>query len=240
MQPLGSGMRGVGPMRLRWIAAIGVLALATSACGARFEGHEETVVAGGETPATSASEPPAESTADTTGTETTEPAGPVEAGRTTGITDDEIKIGYLLPLSGAAPVPSRFDVGVNVYWNVVNEQGGIDGRKVTVVDRGHPVAGRGGQGQGEEAHRGRRGLRRRGARSPREPGGHRRVPQLPQGPQHRDPDAGQPGAGPDVVVRRDHRPRGPGQARRPVLRERARRRRTPRSSTRTRPPSTRA
>ena len=133
MQPLGSATRGVGPVRLRWVAAIGVLALATSACGARFEGHEETTVAAGHgTPATSASTAPADTTADSGATETTA-AGPVEPGRTTGITADTIKIGYLLPLSGAAPVPSRFDVGVNVYWNVVNQQGGIDGRKVTVV-----------------------------------------------------------------------------------------------------------
>ena len=50
----------------------------------------------------------------------------------------EIKIGYLLPLTGAAPtLPPRlfrqgFDAS-NAYWDYVNAQGGIDGRQVTVV-----------------------------------------------------------------------------------------------------------
>jgi branched-chain amino acid transport system substrate-binding protein len=60
-------------------------------------------------------------------------AGAVDAGATTGITATNIKIGYLLPLTGAAPVPSNFDKGANVYWNFVNKQGGINGRKVDIV-----------------------------------------------------------------------------------------------------------
>src|SRR5438876_514248 len=60
-------------------------------------------------------------------------AGGIDAGPTPGVTDTSIKIGYLLPLTGAAPVPSNFDKGANVYWSYVNKQGGINGRKVQIV-----------------------------------------------------------------------------------------------------------
>jgi branched-chain amino acid transport system substrate-binding protein len=61
------------------------------------------------------------------------PPGSVDAGPTTGVTDTSIKIGYLLPLTGAAPVPSNFDKGANVYWTYINGKGGINGRKVQVI-----------------------------------------------------------------------------------------------------------
>ena len=38
-----------------------------------------------------------------------------------------------MPITGAAPIPSQFDKGINAYWNDVNAKGGIDGRKVKVV-----------------------------------------------------------------------------------------------------------
>ena len=60
-------------------------------------------------------------------------AGAVEPGPQTGVTATTIKIGYLLPLTGAAPVPSNFDKGANVYWSYVNDRGGINGRKVQIV-----------------------------------------------------------------------------------------------------------
>jgi branched-chain amino acid transport system substrate-binding protein len=59
--------------------------------------------------------------------------GSVDPGPAPGVTATNIKIGYLLPLSGAAPVPSNFDKGANVYWNYINSKGGIFGRKVTPV-----------------------------------------------------------------------------------------------------------
>ena len=60
-------------------------------------------------------------------------AGASDAGPAPGVTANEIKIGYLLPLTGAAPVPSNFDKGANVYWNYINAKGGIFGRKITPV-----------------------------------------------------------------------------------------------------------
>ena len=115
-------------MRVRaWLIGVVVLlALSASVCGARFD--EDRVAAGNQGldeggapagPATTVVEP--------------EQTGPVTPGPAPGVTADSIKIGYLLPLTGAAPIPSNFDKGVKVYWNVVNRNGGIFGRKVEVV-----------------------------------------------------------------------------------------------------------
>jgi len=100
-------------------AILALVVLVAGACGERFEDDDAT---GGLAPAA----PGASATTTTAAL----PSGP---GRTTGVTDDEIKIGYLLPLTGAAPVPSRFDKGVNAYWDYINARGGINGRKVSVV-----------------------------------------------------------------------------------------------------------
>jgi branched-chain amino acid transport system substrate-binding protein len=105
---------------VRTAVVIAALVLVATACGARFDEEEST---GG-------LEAGAPSSAVSTTTPVTLPAGP---GRTTGVSDDEIKVGFLLPITGAAPVPSRFDKGVSAYWDYVNAQGGIGGRRVTVV-----------------------------------------------------------------------------------------------------------
>src|SRR5436190_5501448 len=61
------------------------------------------------------------------GTATTAAGGPQDR---TGVTDTEIRIGLHGPATGAgAPAPS-FDMGKNVYWNVIGS--GINGRKVSV------------------------------------------------------------------------------------------------------------
>lgn len=54
----------------------------------------------------------------------------VAAGPQPGVTEDTIRIGYLVPLTGAAPIPTSWDEGANLYWNVKNAAGGINGRKV--------------------------------------------------------------------------------------------------------------
>lgn len=60
--------------------------------------------------------------------------GAVPAGDRTGITDTEIVIGIHAPVTGAAPLPqSSFEEAKDVYWQALNEQGGLFGRKVRVV-----------------------------------------------------------------------------------------------------------
>ena len=56
--------------------------------------------------------------------------GAADPGPHPGVTDDTIKIGYLVPLTGAAPIPQSWDKGANLYWDVKNANGGIHGRKV--------------------------------------------------------------------------------------------------------------
>lgn len=101
------------------VAIVVVLALTAGACGERFDDSDAS---GGLAPSATSGA--------ATSTSLSVPKG---AGRTSGVTDDEVKIGYLLPLTGAAPVPSRFDKGVNAYWDYINAKGGIDGRRVSVV-----------------------------------------------------------------------------------------------------------
>ena len=60
--------------------------------------------------------------------------GATPAGDRTGITDTEIVIGLHAPVTGAAPIPqTSFDVGKDVYWKFINDQGGLFGRKVRIV-----------------------------------------------------------------------------------------------------------
>ena len=111
-------------MRRRTIAAVAALALLLAGCGARFDDHEDTAAPVGAPPASS---PGSSATSTTVGSGETGP-GPAP-----GVTDTEIKIGYLLPITGAAPIPVQFDRGVSVYWNYVNARGGIGGRKVKAI-----------------------------------------------------------------------------------------------------------
>jgi len=118
-------------MGTRWTTArtlgIGVVvALLLSGCGARFD--KSAVSAGADQGLGAAPAGPT-----TTAKGAADESGPVAPGPAPGVTADSIKIGYLLPLTGAAPIPSNFDKGVKVYWNSVNRQGGIFGRKIQVV-----------------------------------------------------------------------------------------------------------
>ena len=55
-------------------------------------------------------------------------------GDTTGVTDSTITIGVHAPVTGAAAIPQQsFERAVGVYFDSVNRQGGIYGRKVEVL-----------------------------------------------------------------------------------------------------------
>jgi len=108
----------------RVITSVVLAALLCSACGARFKDHEDNgAVGGGGTPTPGTVAGPA----------TTIGSGVTGPGPAPGVTANEIRIGYLLPITGAAPIPVHFDKGVNAYWDDVNAKGGIDGRKVKVI-----------------------------------------------------------------------------------------------------------
>ncbi len=65
---------------------------------------------------------------------------------TQGVTDTEIKIGNSAAVSGAyAPVGVPFIAGIQSYLDMVNDGGGIDGRKITFIhydDEFDPVKGK--------------------------------------------------------------------------------------------------
>lgn len=63
-------------------------------------------------------------------------AAAVEAGPKPGVTTTEISVCYLVPLTGAAPVPTTWDKGANLYWDWLKKKSGINGRniKLTVKD----------------------------------------------------------------------------------------------------------
>ena len=83
------------------------------------------------------------------GTKTTTSAGssaaPVKDG-TQGVTDTEIRIGNSAAVSGAyAPVGVPFIAGIQAYLDMVNDGGGIGGRKITFIhydDEFDPVKGK--------------------------------------------------------------------------------------------------
>jgi|SRR5438477_1598214 len=87
-------------MHRRMVAVVIALALVCGACGARFKDHEESGVSIG-TPAPSGPSP--------TASPTTIGSGETGPGPAPGVTDTQITIGYLLPITGAAPIPVQFD-----------------------------------------------------------------------------------------------------------------------------------
>jgi branched-chain amino acid transport system substrate-binding protein len=50
----------------------------------------------------------------------------------TGVTDSTIKIGIFAPLTGNASIFGQYAVGVRAYYKMINDQGGVDGRKIQV------------------------------------------------------------------------------------------------------------
>ena len=50
-----------------------------------------------------------------------------------GVTDKEIKLGHTNPYSGPLSAYGMIGKGITAYWNMVNDQGGINGRKINFI-----------------------------------------------------------------------------------------------------------
>lgn len=50
-----------------------------------------------------------------------------------GISKDTIKIGMFAPMTGTSAIFGRYTIGVRAYYNMINAQGGVNGRKIEVV-----------------------------------------------------------------------------------------------------------
>jgi branched-chain amino acid transport system substrate-binding protein len=60
-------------------------------------------------------------------------AGSARADDTPGITDTEIKIGQTMPYSGPASAYGVIGRAETAYFKMINEQGGINGRKINLI-----------------------------------------------------------------------------------------------------------
>jgi ABC-type branched-subunit amino acid transport system substrate-binding protein len=59
-----------------------------------------------------------------------------DKGSTVGVTDDTITIGAHFPLTGiAAPGYSEIPLGAQAYFDYVNANGGVNGRKIKYIAR---------------------------------------------------------------------------------------------------------
>ena len=63
------------------------------------------------------------------------PSGACQGQQTTGITDTSMKLGGIYPLSGPASAYGDIRKGVKAYFDYVNAEDGIDGRKVEFIVR---------------------------------------------------------------------------------------------------------
>jgi branched-chain amino acid transport system substrate-binding protein len=60
-------------------------------------------------------------------------AGSARAGNAPGITDTEIKIGQTMPYSGPASAYGVIGRAETAYFKMINEQGGVNGRKINLI-----------------------------------------------------------------------------------------------------------
>jgi len=69
--------------------------------------------------------------------------GTCTGGSTTGISGKTVNIAYIIPRTGAAPVPPQTPQELQAYWNYLNSKGGVDGYTVqsTVLDTQSTTSG---------------------------------------------------------------------------------------------------
>ncbi len=117
--------------RVRWFAWIGVMALILAACS---DGGTDDTTA--ETSATT--EAPTDDTTATTEAMTDDTTATTAAGGEVafdvGVTEDTITVGLLADQTGIfAPLVNDIVAAQEVYWDIVNGAGGIDGRTVELL-----------------------------------------------------------------------------------------------------------
>lgn len=107
----------------------------TAASAATTAASAATTAAGAATTAAGAATTAAGTAATTAASAATTAAGaaPATGGNTTGVTDTEIVIGSWGPQSGPAASYGAIDRSIAAYFKKVNEEGGINGRKVKFV-----------------------------------------------------------------------------------------------------------
>jgi ABC-type branched-subunit amino acid transport system substrate-binding protein len=125
----------------RVLACLGAAALVLAACGGDDDdssstqapattaaGASDTTAAAATTapPATSGDTEPAATTGTTAGGDSGTP--------TQGVTDTEIKVGGVLPINVPSFNYSDMCAGAQVYFDKINEAGGVNGRKINFVD----------------------------------------------------------------------------------------------------------
>ena len=86
----------------------------------------------GPRPGTTASARPGATAGPRPGSTSSQRPSSVDPGRKTGVTASTIKIAYLIPKTGAAPVPPQVEQGIRAYWDYLRTKGGIAGRNVQV------------------------------------------------------------------------------------------------------------
>ncbi len=107
-----------------WLVLATVLAMLVAACGGDTADTTTTAAA----PTTTA---PADT--GTTAPDTTEPEAPGDVMFDVGVTEDTITVGLLADMTGIfSPLVQDIVAAQEVYWDLVNEGGGIAGRQIVV------------------------------------------------------------------------------------------------------------
>ena len=75
-----------------------------------------------------------------------------------GVTDTSIKIGNIMPYSGPASAYGVIGTAEAAYFRKVNDEGGVNGRKINFISYDNSVQSAQGRGAGTKAGRGRRGI----------------------------------------------------------------------------------
>jgi hypothetical protein len=120
----------------KWMAPVMAFALVIAACGSDDDDSSTDTSATEGTEATDGTDAPAETDAtdDTEAPADTDAMEETDGAEVIGVTDDTITIGLNADLSGIfAPLVTQIVDGQEAFWEIVYDNGGIDGRQVELV-----------------------------------------------------------------------------------------------------------